>query len=226
MVLEQSYISCLVVLSLIVGTGVYCLVMRIMVGAVGTGTAFGIITRLRMVWGDTIQLIGTDINPKHLVTSSIFLDEFYQVSNSESPGYADEISKLIMEKEIDTYIPILNAEIVIAGRLSKSPLFSNSIFWSSELYGECTNKQFATNLLKEANIPTPYTLSEMQDIGRYDEWFVKPLSGYGSNGVRKFSSDELKLLGDDFISKMIVQEICDFPEVTVDSFYDYRHRFG
>lgn len=200
--------------------------MRIMVGAVGTGTAFGIITRLRMIWGDSIQLIGTDINPEHLVTSSIFLDEFYQVSKSETSGYAKEISKLIIEKEIDTYIPILNAEIVIAGDLSASSSHPNSTFWSSDKYAKCTNKRFANDLLKESGIPIPYTLTEVGDISRYDEWFIKPINGYGSYATRRISSSELNVLGNDLISNMLIQEICDQPEVTVDSFYDYRNHFG
>ena len=200
--------------------------MRILVGAVGTGTAFGIITRLRAVWGNTIQIVGTDINLRHLVTSSIFLDDFYQVSNSESEGFADEISKLIKEKEIDMYIPILNAEIVLAGQFSESESFTKTSFWSSKLYGECTSKEFANNLLENAKIPIPFTLTQVKDINKYDEWFTKPRNGYGSHGARKISSTEIRASGRTFLTEMLTQEICDLPEVTVDSFYDYRNQFS
>ena len=200
--------------------------MRILVGAVGTGTAFGIIARLRMIWGSTIQLVGTDINPRHLVTSSILLDEFYQVSNSESGEFANEISILIREKKIDMYIPILNEEIVIAGELSEIDSFTKTSFWSSDLYGKCTNKEFANNLLRNAKVPIPYTVTKNEDINKFDEWFAKPRNGYGSHGARKFSTSEIKTSGDTFINEMVVQEICGAPEITVDSFFDYRNSFS
>jgi carbamoylphosphate synthase large subunit len=197
-----------------------------MVGAVGTGTAFGIINRLRIVWGKTIQIVGTDTNPKHLVTSSVFLDEFYQVSRADSESFLEEISSLIIEKKIDMYIPILNSEIVIAAQLSASKLFSNRVFWSSKVYGECTDKEFANDLLKNIAVPTPLTINKMEDIVTREEWFVKPRAGYGSIGAGKMKSTAIEAFGGNFLNEMLVQEICSDPEVTVDSFYDYRNDFS
>jgi len=188
---------------------------RILISASGTGTAFAIISRLRAVWGDAVEIFSTDVNPSHLVTSSVFVDRHFQVLPASDPGYLKSITTIIDEHAIDTYVPLLNAEIFLGLDIAKR--FPQCDIWTSELTASLsTSKREASQWLKGLGVAVPDTLSN-PEIDPEHEYFIKPDDGFGSVGARRIvGKDALELN----TASNLVQPICSVPEITVDSFYD------
>ncbi|EIM38193.1 ATP-grasp fold domain-containing protein [Acinetobacter sp. HA] len=195
---------------------------NILLGAVGTGTNFAMISRLKAYFGDQINLVGIDINSKELVTSSLLLDHFYQVPKSNHPEFEDSVRKIIRLHNIDTFIPVLNDEILLASKLKKE--FVNLDMWVNEKFAVCIDKDQADYFLNSKGIKVPQKY-EIENLPEIKKFFIKPRKGFGSIGAKATSYSEFNLLNleaEDFI----FQEICSGPEVTVDSFYDFDKKIG
>ena len=193
----------------------------ILLGAAGTGTSFAIASRIRAVWGDEVRIVSMDINPPELVTTSVLSDAFIQAPFAGSPEYENCIRSILSSEDIDIFAPILNDEHLAAQRIVGDLTFGNLDVWSSELYAKCTDKGFADQFLRSIGVPPPNSIDFLQsEPDRV--CFIKPRNGFGSKGARKISVDELGELSKSELEGLIVQEVCDGPEVTVDSFYDVR----
>jgi carbamoylphosphate synthase large subunit len=190
-----------------------------LVGGLGTGTAFGIISTMRSIWGDRLVITGTDINPAHLVTGSLLVDKFIQVGRASDPDYSGHLGAILLSENIGVYIPILNEEIVIASKLSKMPEFRHIEFFSNEIYEACIDKKVAHDLMARSDVALP-ALRENQHPDRNKKWFVKPKNGVGSFGARIVSESELIQMDQVSIDSLLIQEVCEPPEITVDSFFD------
>ena len=194
----------------------------ILLGAGGTGTSFAIASRLRANWGKSIRLIVTDIYDKKLVTTSLLADTFYKVPQANDKKFQSTLERILRDENINTYIPILNDEIITAAKLLKVDIFNDIDFWSSDLYANCCNKIYADQLLKNYDIKTPQKIDLTSLKNEKGPWFVKPKDGIGSKGARTIYASEMNDLDQDFAEKYIVQEVCSAPEITVDSFYDAK----
>ena len=86
----------------------------VLLGAGGTGTSFAIASRIRANWGNNIKLILTDIYDENLVTTSLLADKFYKVPHAKDPSFSKVLGDIIIHEGVQTYIPILNEEIIIA----------------------------------------------------------------------------------------------------------------
>ena len=191
----------------------------ILLGAAGTGTSFAIASRLRAVWGDAVRIVSVDINPQELVTTSLLSDAFIQVPLADDPAYESRIRNILLSEGIDIYVPILNEEHVVAQAIIEDPDFGDLDVWSSELYARCTDKDFADKFLKRIGVPTPKVIDPIA-LRPSESCFVKPRRGFGSKGARKVSFAELTDFSKSELESLIIQEVCEGPEVTVDSFYD------
>lgn len=192
----------------------------VLLGAGGTGTSFAIASRLRAHWGADIRLVVTDSNPAHLVTTSVLADACVQVPYASDPGFQALLEGIIEREGVQTYIPILNDEIVLAARLQADPRYAHVDFWSSPLHAQCTDKTFADAWLNGIGVRTPATIAAAE-IERGDgPWFAKPRRGFGSRGAGVVSGADLRALDAAARDALIVQELCAAPEVTVDSFHD------
>jgi carbamoylphosphate synthase large subunit len=192
----------------------------VLLGAGGTGTSFAIASRLRAHWGAAIRLIITDSNPPHLVTTSLLADACVRVPYANDPGFAALLADLIEREGVQTYIPILNDEIVLAARLQAEPRWAHVDFWSSPLHAQCVDKVFADRWLQGIGVRTPATIA-VDELAHGDgPWFAKPRRGFGSRGAGIVSGADLRRLDEIERDALIVQELCRSPEVTVDSFYD------
>ncbi len=89
----------------------------VLLGAAGTGTAFALASRIRAVWGADVRIVAVDINPAELVTTSLLADSFVQVPLVNDPAYEKCIRELIEAEQVNTFIPILNEEHVVAVNL-------------------------------------------------------------------------------------------------------------
>jgi carbamoylphosphate synthase large subunit len=192
----------------------------VLLGAGGTGTSFAIASRLRAHWGSDIRLIVADINEPHLVTASLLADAYVRVPYANDPSFAQVVGDVIEREGVQTYIPILNDEIVLAARLQADPRFAHVDFWSSPLHAQCTDKTFADGWLNGIAVRTPAIIGADELAQGDGPWFAKPRRGFGSRGAGVVDGAALRRLDQAERDSLIVQELCSTPEITVDSFHD------
>jgi len=192
----------------------------VLLGAGGTGASFAIASRIRANWGENVRLILTDIYDEHLVATSLLADKFYKVPYVSDPSYSRIIGDIILSEGVQTYIPILNDEIILAANLSRENKLNHVDFWSSDIYASCIDKIFADSWLKKIGVRTPLKINLSDLSGDSGPWFSKPRDGFGSRGAAVLTLDEAINLKLDLTSNFLIQELCRSPEITVDSFYD------
>jgi carbamoylphosphate synthase large subunit len=198
----------------------------VLLGAGGAGTSFAIATRLRANLGEDVRLIITDSNDPHLVSTSLLADACIRVPYANDPAFPALLADIIEREGVQTYIPILNDEIVLAARLQADPRYAHIDFWSSPLYAQCTDKSFADAWLNGIGVRTPAMIA-VEELATGDgPWFAKPRRGFGSRGVGVMHGADLRRLGPAERDALLVQELCRLPEVTVDSFYDAADGIG
>jgi hypothetical protein len=191
----------------------------VLLGGGGTGTAFAIASRLRAGWNTDLRIVITDIHDAHLVTTSILADAFHKVPPANDPGFEEALADILTRESVSTYIPILNDEIRVAGKLSASGQFGGVDFWASEATAFLTDKLAADEWLRALGVRTP--VSPADGISA-DAWFAKPRNGYGSRGTKQLTDDKRQALTDPELKELLIQEVCNPPEVTVDSFYNHE----
>lgn len=197
---------------------------NILVTAAGTGTAFALLSRLRAVWGNGCKVVATDINPRHLTTSALLADRFIQSPSVRDENFFAFIEDVIRNESIDTYIPILNDEFAIAEGI-KNKYVSLDVWVNPLAPTLARDKKIASDWLASQSLPVPESFIKA-DIKAGDEYFVKPANGYGSHSACSMRGKDILGMADGFWSEYIVQEKCNPPEVTVDSFFDTRRDFS
>lgn len=192
------------------------------IGAAGTTTSFGLLRSLRDRWGDRVRAVTGDTNPRELVPAAVLANAHERVPPVCDPAFAHALVEGLRRHEVDTYIPILDREIVEAARLrAEDRLPRGVVAVAPDLAAArtCLNKLETSRWLSAAGLPTPRTwpLTEARWSGT--ELIAKPRDGVGSVGVRTICTGaELRAVratnaGD----PLVVQEACDRPEVTVDA---------
>ncbi|MDA0977024.1 MAG: ATP-grasp domain-containing protein [Proteobacteria bacterium] len=200
--------------------------VTVLVGAGGSGTAFAIVSRLRSSFGSGLRIVTMDVNEAHLVTASLLADGFCQAPYAHEETFSGFVADVLLRESVDVYIPILNEEIRLAARLAEDPRFSQVDFWSSALHAACTDKGFAADWLSGLGVDTPERYSPARAYADSSRWFAKPLDGYGSHDARQVTMQELQKMTAAERDQLMVQALCDGPEVTVDSFWDANANLG
>ena len=193
---------------------------KILIGGGGTGAAFALTSRLRAHWHDDVFIIITDTNPEHLVTTSVLADGFHQVPPASDPAFDTALKGIIQSEEITTYIPIHNAEMRAAWRLQAHDYGWPVDFWMQGPGAHLLDKRAADPWLESIGVRVPAGPDDLAKQAPGSQWFVKPRDGFGSTGARKETTAALARLPADEMSGLVVQEVCDHPEITIDSFYD------
>lgn len=194
----------------------------VLIGAAGTGTAFGTITALRRHWADQVFIVAADVNPPHLVTASILSDRYEQVPYANTAAFQEALIRIIREHKIAYYLPLLPEEVVAAHELQSSGQLPDSlvILSASRNAALPVTDKLAVALWLEANgLPSPRTALSSAPFGE-PAYLLKPRHGSGSRGASQVLASELKAVVDSLEGEWIIQEICTGPEVTVDAFYD------
>jgi hypothetical protein len=136
---------------------------RVLLGAAGTGLGFAIARCLKQNWGPNVYLVGVDTNPRELVSASLVCDEFITVPQASTDAYAEKIISIITADGIDTYIPIINAELLQAERVSRSSPHPVDI-WHHPHQAQLTDKRTADRWLRSIGVDTPRQPTD-QEIG-------------------------------------------------------------
>jgi hypothetical protein len=190
-----------------------------LIGAAGSGTSFALISRIKASFPET-KIISFDSNPRHLVSSSLISDAFIQVPEVVNPAFPKTLEAILVGEGVTIFFPILNGEIQIAHTLA--PKYSSIDFVNQGSTPLLVDKTFQSAWFSEIGIPTPalYTLSEA--ISKKERVFIKPKTGAGSQGAYELSGVDLSSLKNEDLRDSFLQEVCNGPEITVDSFHDYK----
>jgi carbamoyl-phosphate synthase large subunit len=193
----------------------------IWVGAAGSTTGFGIIRSIIHTFGDQVHIIAADTNPAHLVAASVLASEFEQVPLATNPNFPSVLNQGFIKHGVDTYIPVHDAEILVAARCRDDGVFSSKIAVLApklESVMRCNDKLLTYASLKAAGITNPLTLPLQEASWQENGWIVKPRTGVGSLGVKLLKKEveffQAKLQGGDFV----VQSPCLGEETTIDVF--------
>jgi hypothetical protein len=188
---------------------------RVLVSAAGTGTAFGIITRLRATWGEDLEIVTADINPAHLVSTSVLADHHVEVPPCNDASYVQVLKGVIEKHKISTYVPLLNGELRHAQTLSEM-LPACDVWYSAGSSSLVISKHAVSQWLIRLGINVPPSLNNPA-IDPDGVYFCKPDDGSGSHGARLITGRDAKNLDR---REFVVQPVCSGPEITVDSFFD------
>jgi len=187
---------------------------HVLISASGSGTAFAMIMSLRKTWGEAISITTMDINPRHLVTSSLLANDHIICPRSDNQIYGSFVIETIKKHNVSLFCPILNNDfILIDAIIRETGCKVMAPQCSTELACSKTN---TACWLRNLGLPTPPILSRRNIISD-QMYFAKPDNGFGSIRSRIITGSEaLTSLDDSFI----VQPLCDPPEITVDAFFD------
>ena len=190
-------------------------------GAAGTGTAFGILKSMRQRWGQDVRVVAADINPAHLVAATALAQAFERVPLVTEEQFISHLVEALARHEVDTYVPILDEEIVLAAELRDAKTLPASLVTlapSVDAARLCLDKLAGGAWLIAHGIPTPATMLPSQATWPPQGLILKPRYGRGSVGVRilrgKSELTEAAACDD----SVVAQELCRSPEVTIDAF--------
>lgn len=192
----------------------------VLVGSAGTGTAFGAICALRRVWGTEIHVVAMDVNPAHLCTSSLLADSYEQIVPFADPDFPAALRSILIRHSVDTYLPLYPNEIELAAQFV---LREPAILPYANLIPKldtallCNDKARLSEFLTMFGMPIPRCWSGDPDLDA-SAFFVKPRSGTGSHGAKQITREALIEMPDSVRCKLLVQELCFGPEITVDVF--------
>jgi|GEM_PF-305798 len=198
----------------------------VLLGSAGTGIAFASLLALRRNWDNEINIITIDSNPQYLVTSSLLADKFIQVPLNSEDGFKNKLETILIEEEVDTYIPFIDHEVYLGALLFEQQFKNKKLSLQvkkTEIADICDDKYKTFHFLSDNNILTPHCYLTNEPIGSKENLIIKPRRGYGSK-IFKLQEDRKNIAK--FNSETyIIQQECERPEITVDVCYDKNTGF-
>lgn len=192
--------------------------IKILILSVGTNANYHVAKIFKEKFRDSFFIVGVDINESYLVPSIIYLDSFYKVPSSADSSYFQTILNLCKRERIDVILPSFDIDQKLFypenSALVGLGIYSLGVPYKSlEMYD---NKENMIKFLQKNNIDIPYTfsLSEIEDTKKY---FLKPKNGVASQGIKIEKGIEIKKYKEN--KNLLIQEICQKPEVTLECFY-------
>lgn len=193
----------------------------VLVTAIGTKTAAAIVRQLRKNGG--FYIIGTDINDRYNIATSLDVDEYYEFPYSVNEEYIPFALSFCREHHVDYYYAVIDKEAVnlaknrkafeeIGTKLCTVNYEFAEICHFKNVFGEWIRENMPDIAIKE------YRTAEEAEQGCYP-LFIKPNEGVASQGCRKVSSYEELAAGTDINkigSSVIVQEYISGSNITVD----------
>ena len=186
---------------------------KIMILSGGTGSAWHIANVVKKFFKN-VKLYICDVNPKHLVHSSIMADEYFQIPFIKDSNYENHMYKLFEDTGIDILMPLIDDDVIIFCKdneiLQKLNILSTAP--NSNVSDTLTNKKNLNAFLNKIAVDTP-RLYSLKDVAKSKEtYFVKDVIGYGSKNSFKETGNKIDI--DE--NEVIIQEMCQSPEITVD----------
>ena len=194
----------------------------VLVTAAGTATSYGWLRSIRARWGDRVRLIATDTNPPEEIAASVLVDRCVQAPPSAGDDFRGFIKDLMTREEVTVYCPVIDAEVVTAAEMREDgtmPAAAAICVPDPSTARLCVDKLAMAEWLTQHGFPSPRTL-----LAKDAEWagspaVAKPRRGFASREVAIVSSrEDLERVSARAADDMVVQELCEGPEITVDVF--------
>jgi predicted ATP-grasp superfamily ATP-dependent carboligase len=195
--------------------------IKVLITSSGTSGGFWSSKFLREHYGQRVKIYQIDINPKNLVSSSIFSDFYFKCPRVDDLDYENFITDFINENNIDIVIPFIDKDIFILSHLYEKKKIGANVklqINSTEFAIICLDKYFAYEWMLGNNINTPFTFLLNENVEQ-KKYVIKPISGFGSL-IQILEASEIEKLEEK--SRFIGQDICNKPEITVDVFYQHQ----
>jgi len=194
---------------------------RLILGAAGTGIAFGALHSIRERFAQSVYVIAIDPNPRDRVAASLYADAYVQVPLARSPEFGEALRRLAETYPGSCYLPAHDEEIEVAACLAaqgKLPAGLKLVAPPYESVRICRDKWRMYNWLRAHDLPTPETvLATPEAIGAVAlPIIVKPRFGTASTGIR-LARDRADLVGLD-PDRWLLQELLAEPQLSVDAF--------
>jgi len=195
---------------------------NVLITAAGVATAGNVISALRSQRDFNFKIVAVDADP---LSYGLYLaDKFYIVPRAESKNYVPEIMKICRKEKIDVLIPLWSNEILIyAEKRSEFEKIGVRIAISDpETVRTCIDKYKFYKFLSKSGIPTAKTYLP-EDAGHLSlPVFIKMRSGSASKNAKKVSSREELDVELKKNSDLIIQELLEGKEYTIDFVADSR----
>lgn len=192
---------------------------RILLTAGGTASAYYFGKMIRQHFDGQVHLTVADVNDPHLIAASRLADDYIKLPFVTEQNYKDAVLGEIDRLEIDVIVPLIDMDLANFPqddyRLAELNCFSTAPkLRVSEMLSD---KAKLDKTARELGIPVPKLLSQdLVEPNRF--YFVKPRIGFGSRGTSKLLGAEI--LQGHFDPSLLIQELCEGPEVTVEVFCD------
>jgi len=203
--------------------------VTVLVTGVGATTGISVIKGFRQQDEFRVRVVGTDINPPHMIAGSSFCDMFYTVPLAVDPDYVPALLNICVKERVQVLIPIVDPELlVLAEHKERFTAIGVKVVVSDPDTVRICNDKYATfQFLRLHGIPTPETwLAEEitnPEILTYPV-FVKPRDGVSSVNAFRVDSPEELSWAMKRVSNLVIQEYLDGDEYTTDVFADFEGR--
>ena len=190
--------------------------VRLLLLTCGTNACCHIAKILKLEFGNKFYIVGLDINKPWLITTTQYLDKFYQSPLSSNKSYYDFVLKICEKEKIDFLLPSFDYDQSLFYKENDDllSLGVHSLGVSNKLTFY-RDKISTFSYLNGLKIPVPKAF-QLEEIKEDEEYFVKPIHGVGSIDARQLRGKDIKLL--EKTDNYIIQEICKEPEYTLECF--------
>lgn len=191
--------------------------MNVLISPGGMAAVYHLSTLAGKYFSGDISIHLCDTNSKHLVAASSLAATFTQVAPIRDRNHKKQLLTLIQKKSIDVFLPMMEQELFAfpCDDPALIRLGVGCISIPKITVPILQNKRSLRRFLSERGIPVPREIRK-NEVHKSATYFVKPIDGYGSRGSFQISGKDVK----PFISqeKMLVEEFCENPEVTIEVF--------
>lgn len=199
----------------------------VLVTAIGTITATTVVKELKSL--GNYYIIGTDINNRNEIATSLDVDEFYKFPLATNDEYLPFVLEFCKEHKVHYYYAVIDKEVEAISKAQKSfdeigtkLCVANHAFVEICHFKNCFSKWIEEHV-PEIGIKTYWNYAEAKDATY--PLFIKPVEGVASTGCRKIESyDELMLSikPEQIGTEIIIQDYIVGRNITVDCIRNRR----
>lgn len=194
----------------------------VLVTAIGTVTATAIIKEIKKT--EQYHIIGSDINKKEEIATSLDVDEFYTFPPiADLDAYLQFVFEFCREHKVSYYFAVLDKEVVLISKHRKAfgDIGTQLCVVNYEFAEICHYKnafsEWIVHNMPDIAIRTYKDYSEIKE--KYFPLFIKPVEGVARTGCRRIDSlAELKqcVPEDKIGTEILVQDYIQGDNITVD----------
>ncbi len=198
---------------------------RVWIGAAGSNAAFAFASAIDQHWSHSVEIVLGDTNDARLVAASTFSKTFHRMPPARDARFFETLTSRLMSERIHSYLPTHDEELVFVANRAEDLRKATGVYLAiadSDTIRICHDKLELGRLLRAKGLPSPLSISASESEWTGKPVFAKPRFGCGSIGARPVLSlpDWERVRSD--AEELVLQEVCQAPEVTIDLFSDRR----